>query len=209
MEKIITSDNALVLPEKLSYTAPLYKKGLWFETVQPAYELERDIKSAYVAEAIGERDCPTVAKWAGFVLAGGIIGALTDRFILPPKESFSYDYRMHPELHIWEILWGTVEANRDKLDALFLAAALEWFFPEAHHAPPERPYRRSRFVGDWSSTDTTMQSVGNLRLKALKEGREAISRIPELIAESIQKAALYVPPLLEVAIQTMRKTYMW
>lgn len=206
-----TTENTWVLPARLTHKAPLYKKGLWFDAVCVDFNVKRDYVDALVAEGIRERDCPSVAEWAAYVIAGGVIGALTNKFILPPKEPPPSDWPIQGL--IWEALWQVSEEYRDKdaLDKTFLAVMLQWFFPEQYHAPPERPYRMSFFERIWPQhyPDTMMQSVGNIRLKPLKEGREAMARLPESAADSIQKVAAYVPPLLEVAIRNIRRTYMW
>lgn len=209
----LTSSNTLVLPVQLLRQAPTcwHKEQLWFDKEPHEWCSDNDCQKSLIVEGIGENKCPTIGEWAAFSIAGAIVATLTGKYIAPPEPE-PFDWTSNLEHYIWETLWQAVQENETKLDRAFVATMLRGFLPREHYAPPEHPYRASNFLGHWQRmeyADTSSHSVGNLRLERIKQGREAMDRLPQMIAASIRKVAPHVPPMLEIAIKRIRRTYMW
>jgi hypothetical protein len=178
------------------------KEKFWFEDEASEWQFELDVISALLTAGIGENDCPTITRWLHYCLGSAIVAALTGRHIdLPPE----------PELEqlVWDALWQAVEENPRKLDRAFLGAMLRQLIPHWHSSPPDRPYRESRFVGIGNWAGPLFDSIGNLYLKVIKRGREALGRLPEPTVTSIQEVARHVPPVLQTVTERVRKTYQW
>jgi hypothetical protein len=207
------NSNTLVLPGQLLHQAPTcwHKEKLWFDDELHEWRIDHDIKDALIAEGIGEHKCPTIGEWAAFSIAGSIVATLTGKYMIPPDPE-PFDWTSNLEHYIWEALWQAVQENEAKLDRTFVAAMLRSFLPREHYAPPERPYRTSNFVSHWRNgeyPDTLFHSVSNLRLGRIKSGRESMDRLPQTVATSIREVAQHVPPMLEIAIKRIRRTYIW
>ena len=209
------NSNTLVLPEKLVYKAPTcwHKEELWFDKERGGWRFDLNCEQALIAKGIGKRRCPTIAEWTAFAVAGGIVATLTGRYIIPPEPE-PYDWVANLEHFIWEALWQAFQENQEKPDRTFMAAMLRSFLPREYYAPPDRPYRMSNFVRRWGSRgleypDTIMHSIGNIRLERLQKGREAFSQLPDNVKDSIRQVAQHIPPMLEIAIKRIKKTYLW
>lgn len=203
----------LVLPEKPLRQAPTCwnEDKLWFDKVPHKFPTDRNIRKATIARGIGERRCPTVDKWVAFSIAGAIIATLTGKYIAPPNPE-PVDWQSDLEHHIWEALWQAVQENKRQLDETFVAAMLRSFLPRYYYAPPERPYLMSDFVFDWQGggyADTLFRSVSNLHLCLISDGRKLMKSLDQEVATSIRKVTLRVPTMLEIAIERIRRTYMW
>lgn len=100
-------ENMWILPVKRTYQAPIcyYNRGeLWFDKKEPTPNFDTNCKRALIAKGIGNCQCPTMGEWVAFCLVGGIIAALTGKYITPPKPlPFAWEGNM--DLHIWEALW--------------------------------------------------------------------------------------------------------
>ncbi|OGY22055.1 MAG: hypothetical protein A2113_02465 [Candidatus Woykebacteria bacterium GWA1_44_8] len=210
----LTAANTTVLPTKRSYQAPSCwnEEKLWFErrSYDPNLErLDRDCIRALIAKGTGTRECPTVAEWAAFCVAGGVIATLTGKYITPPDPE-PLDWAAEARHFIWEALWQAAEENGNKLDREFLAVILREFLTREHYAPPDRPYFRSSFEEMWRSheyPDAMMHSIGNVRVKHLREGRKAFKQLPSGMQEAIERVAKHVPTMLPIANRRIRKTY--
>ncbi len=208
---MVTQANTRVLPTELAHTAPLHPKDdkSWFIDENLRYDLS--FFEALIVEAIGEHDCPTIGRWVTFAVAGGVIAYLTGQYIVPPKPEPAF-WESDLEKFVWEALWQATTDHPDLLDRTFAARVLRLFMPREHYTPPSRPYFRSEFVYNWnflSIADTTDSSVGNIRLKVLREGRNALRLFTANIQQEIEQVAPYVPPLLDIAIARIHETYMW
>ncbi len=209
----LTVSNTLVLPQTLVSRTPTcwHKKELWFEQEEHDRHFDMNCEQALIAEGIGEHKCPTIAEWAAFTIAGGIVATLTGKYILPPDPE-PWDWAGRMEDYIWEMLWQAVQENSDALNRMFIAVMLRRFLPREYYAPPDRPYRISNFARRWESLeypDGIMHSVGNLRLEHLQKGREVLALLPDEIKNSIKQIAQHVPIMLQIAIERIRKTYRW
>lgn len=211
----LTNMNTLVLPQKLLYKAPTCwdKEKLWFDKEEHDWRFDLNCEQALIAEGIGEHKCPTIGEWVAFTVVGGIVAALTGKYMIPPDPE-PFDWTANLEHFTWEALWKTFQEDQEKLDRTFMAAMLRSFLPREYHAPPERPYRMSNFVYRWGSfwleyPDTIMHSVGNVRLERLHRGRESLTFLPENVVASIRQVRQYIPTMLEIAIKRIQKTYMW
>lgn len=209
----LTSTNTIVLPSKLLRQAPncWHKEQPWFDKEPHEWRLDSDCQSALVVAGIGEHKCPTIGEWTAFSIVGAVVVTLTGKYIVPPEPE-PFDWTTNLEHYVWETLWQTVQGNETKLDRAFVASMLRSFLPREHYAPPEHPYRASNFLGHWQSmeyADTSFHSVGNLRIECIKQGREAMGRLPQEIATSIREVAIHVPPMLGIAIKRIQHTYMW
>jgi len=204
--------NTLVLPKKLAYKAPTcWHEKLWFDDEPYEWRTDCDIEDALIAEGIGEHKCPTVGEWAAFVAAGAIVATLTGKYMVPPEPE-PWDWVANLEHFTWEALWQAFQENQEKLERAFMAAMLRSFLPREYHAPPDRPYRASNFASRWRGgeyADTLLHSVSNLRLSRIKQGREAMGRLTETVAASVNEVAQHIPPMLKIAIKQIRRTYMW
>ena len=208
----ITEQNTLVLPEKLLREAPNYwnKKQLWFNNEPHEWRVDCDINNALIAEGIGERKCPIIAEWVAFSIIGAVVAKLTGKYIVPPKPFPGWTSDI--EHHIWETLWKAAQENETGLDRAFMASVMRSFIPQYHHAPPDRPYCRSNFVSYWmlgEFPDTFSHSVSHVRLDRINSGRETIARLPQTMADCIKEVAQHVPPMLEISIERIKRTYMW
>lgn len=209
----LTRSNMLVLPKQLLHQVPTcwHKEQLWFDEEPHEWRSDNDCKAALITVGIGEHKCPTIGEWTAFSIAGAIVAALKGKFIVPPEPE-PFDWTSNLEHYIWEVLWQTVQENETKLDRAFISAMLRSFLPREHYAPPEGLYRMSNFVSYWQNmeyADTLFHSVSNLRLERIKQGREAMGRLLQAVATSIREVAQHVPPMLEIAIKRIRRTYMW
>jgi hypothetical protein len=210
----LTASNTLVLPQKLAQAPTCWhREELWFDKEPHDWDFDFNCEQALIAVGIGKRECPTIAGWAAFVIAGALVATLTEKYIVPPDpEPLGWSGKI--EHFIWEALWKAAQENSNALDKRFIATMLRSFLPREHRAPPNRPYRESNFVRSWGPAglqypDTIMHSVGNLRLRHLQNGLKAFDSLPEEMQDSIRQVAQHVPTMLEIAIQRIRKTYMW
>ena len=209
-------ENRIVLPTKSPHVAPNREDGQWFESndFRENSEFDSNCMKALVSAGIGERTCPTPSEWVAFSFVGAIVATLTGKYLVAPESGHPLWHRSSERI-LWEILWENVEEHKDTLDKNFLASTLRSFLPRSHRSPPDRPYYKSRFESRWRGpfgdgwADTTTQSVGNLRISCLKDGKEALLLLPESVQDSIQKVATHVPHMLVVAMERMRKTYQW
>lgn len=185
----------------------------WFDQEVRDQHFDLFIEQALIAEGIGERQCPTIDKWAAFSVAGGVIAALNEKYITPPEPE-PLGWVAELENFTWEALWQAFQENQTKLDRRFMATALRSFLPREHYAPPEGPYHKSYFASHWGVGGLgypadVWRSVSYIRPELLREGREALALLPEDIVSSIHKVAPYIPTMLEIAIKRIRKTYLW
>jgi hypothetical protein len=196
MESLIP--NAIRLPDKLSRRSP---EDPWFDKEASDWRLVYDCRKALIAEGIGERECPSYHDEAAFAVAGAVIAALTGRYIYPPRAPL-FDWHKDQNHCVWEALWQAFLENETKLDRTFMAAMLRDFLPRYHYAPPDHPYYESYFVARWPKTINTVfcPPIENLHLRFLKEGHEAMQRLPEATAASVRTVAGHIPKMLEVVI---------
>lgn len=227
----LKASNILMLPGELTHQAPIshqqeeFKKASCFdqeenqEGVDQLGKLisiqrsDRTLEQALITAGIGERQCPTPDEWATFSVAGGVIAALSKKYIVPPEPE-PMGWVADLERFTWEALWQAFQENQTKLDRRFMATALRSFLPKEHYAPPDHPYLKSYFATHWGVRGVgypadTWTSVSYIRPELLREGREALALLPEDTVASIHKVAPYIPTMLEIAIKRIRKTYLW
>lgn len=202
----------LVLPECMPHKAPSchHTEALWFNKEKRERNFDRNCERALIAKGINSQACPMHSEWASFVIAGGIIAALTGKYIMPPDpEPLDWENRM--ERIIWEFLWEAVEKHPEELDRGFMAAMLSDFLPRQHYSPPDRPFNRTYFSENWKGfggpgyPDTWMQPICNVRSERLKSGIEAFDELPEQVQQSIQKVVRHIPTMLDIAIARIGK----
>ncbi len=199
----LTEKNRLVLPDKLEREAPTcWDSELWFDKEYDAYS-DLNCEQALIAKGIGEHRCPTAGIWVSFAVAGGIIAALTKKYIVPPDPE-RLDWIENLQHFTWEVLWKTFQDNPG-LDSAFREAVLRSFLPREHRTLLES-WRMSNFVLHWGvdgllqCPDTT-HPIGNVRLQCLEKGHKAFGSLSQGIRDSIRQVSQYVPPMLEITIQ--------
>lgn len=205
----------IVLPEKFKRNAPTcWHKDLWFElkTWDPATDrFDNDCIDALIAKGIGDKlQCPTMGRHAAFCVAGGVVAAMTRKNIALPVD---VSWRAwEKEEYAWEMLWEAAEAHRETANISFLASVLRGFLPRENYCPPDRPYRRSRFVERWENVAyplTSFSSVHRLRPECIDLGKKALRRLPAPVVDVINKTATHIPPMLDLVIERIKKTYHW
>lgn len=167
-------------------------------------EFDFNCEQALIAEAIGERSCPSYSRWAVFTMGGAIIGALTGRALLPPRQDIT-----NIEGYTWEALQQAVQENPNKLDPAFIGAVLRNFSPSYSPVPLGRPSQKSIFGRHWSSLeypDTTSYSVCNIRRDCINQGHRSFELLPEGVKDSIRQVALYMPVMLDIAVSRIHTT---
>lgn len=220
---VLTAENTLELPHYPTRSAPHTRHDQWFaeksatsyadmvsEERHRARDFERDCEVALVVAGIGERDCPTPKEWAYYCIAGALTAALSGKYPVIPKPRMYGD----TEEIVWEVLWKASEENKGKLDREFLAAILRILVPTLHHAPPDHPWLESKFCQWWGNIDfgypdTPYRSISNVRLRRIRDGREALKRLPESAQASVRAVALHVPQMLDMAIEYIGRIYHW
>lgn len=216
----LTPENTLVLPAKLSRDVPTDKEEeeLAFLTTDRSlidvWQADRSLELALITKGIGERKCPTVAEWASFAVCGGLVAALTGKYLVPERT------RLFPEDDmanlLWETLWKSFKSNPEALNKEFMAAMLREFLPRFHSGGPlfSSGYD-NLFVANWKGVwgggyaDNKFRSVGRLRIDVTRKGRKAARLLPEEIVSSVNLVAKHIPPMLTTSIHVIRKSYLW
>lgn len=170
-----------------------------------------NVEQALVIAGIGERECPTIDKWAAFCVTGGIITALKGESLLLPDPEPPF-WVADLEGFTWKALGQAFKEHPTQLDPKFMAATLRELEPREHHAPPDHPYTESYFASHWrylEYPDTIMHSIGHIRRERIQKGHEALALLPQDVVASIYKVTPHIPPMLKIAITCIEKTYRW
>ncbi len=213
MLKTIIKEDTL-LPEHNAEKAPTCRhENLWFK---PEWDIatgkfDDDCIDALIAKGIGvKRETPTIGHHVTFCVAAGIVAALEKKHLTLPMNASWREWEN--EEYTWEMLWTAVEAHRETADVSFLASMLRGFIPRENYCPPDRPYYRSRFVERWENVMyplTRLSSVHRLRPECIALGEKALRRLPEPVVAAIDITAQYIPPMLDLIIGRIKKTYLW
>lgn len=203
----------ITLSQELTHKASLYfseKEPPWFEEkIKEEEYLKRHFSRILVAQGIGDSECPSNPEWAAFSVAGGIIAALTGKYIVPPDPE-PYAWHDNMERFVWEVVWKAVEEENNKLDRTFCALTLWLFLPRRHYAPPDHPYYMSNFVQQWQGRNyasTIMRSVTSLSSVCIEDAKEHFGQLPESLAHSIQEVAEHIPVMLKIVNECVRRRY--
>lgn len=214
MQKTIVKEDVL-LPEHNAGKAPTDRhENLWFKPERwgPATErFDDDCFNALIAKGIGDkRETPTIGRHVAFCVAAGIVAALTEKRLTLPVDTSWKEWEN--EKYIWEMLWTAVEAHKESADISFCASMLRGFLPRENYCPPFPIYYRSRFVERWENVVyplTRLSSVHRLRPECIALGEKALCRLPEPVVAVIDITAQHIPPMLDLIIERIKKTYLW
>jgi len=213
---VLIAEKKLELPRYPAHTGPSSEYKQWFgrKSVHsyqemhrerwPEWEFERNCVAALVVAGIGQRKCPVRRPWAYTCIAGAMIVALADTWPVIPEKGFGSEADI--EEILWEALWEAVGKNREKLDADFLKVMMRNLLPRSSYTPPfSASGSESRFADKWHNPDTGFADssagrVCNLRQECIKEGKKALTRLPEPVQASVREVARHVPRMTRIVV---------
>ncbi len=219
VEMIQLTDVNVILIGREKYNAPREDNvGLWFEkrpdgiNTPELWDLDFMCMNALFARGIGERKCPTPGRWASFVVSGGLVAALSGKYLVPDES-----LRLFPEADMsklcWAEVWRAYLENHDVLSEQFMASMLRLLMPRFRSGASLSSNVAHDMIADmWQFiryTDTTMHSVGNLRFERIEKGRKAFRDLSPEMVEAIDVVAGHMPTMLEISIKYLRKYYRW
>lgn len=209
MDKMITltAENTVLFPlgtEKHKAPSCFESEKLWFELKRwdPSMDkFDADCIDALIAEGVGVKACPTDGENAALCIIGGIIAALTGKYLVFPKKLPQHFNRVS-EHDTWEILWAVAEDRKKDTNISFLASMLRMFLPRQHDPLIDRPYYESFFLHRWrflAYPITFSNDPQRICPQHIERGKKAMRRLPPLTAAAIQEAAWHIPTMLMIA----------
>lgn len=209
---IFTEENVIELQtDERALRAPTcFASDLWFKPKRYRYDpsedrFDSDIMDALIALGIDEKKCPTEGKDAAFCVAGGIITAITGKYVVFPKNGYDGTRQEHL---VWEVLWNTTEQAKETWNLPFLSSVLRTFLPIQHDPLIDRPYYQSEFVRRWQLLAyplTFSRDPQRICDEHITRGKKALEKLPPKTAKAVRKAARYIPAALEIFDAHARK----
>lgn len=200
---IFTPENVIELPrdERARRAPTCFESDLWFKPKE--YDLsedrfDSDVMDALITLGIGNGKCPTEGKDAAFCVAGGIITAITGKYVVFPKNGYDRTWQEHL---VWEVLWDTAEQAKETWNLPFLSSVLRTFLPIQHDPLIDRPYYQSEFVRRWRFLVyplTFSRDPQRICDEHIARGKKALERLPQATVKAVRKAARYIPAAITI-----------
>lgn len=207
------------LPVFPIFKAPKYCKGFekkyWFETQAKPFcdnfDFDTLIEEALVVECIDDKECPISADWVFYIVAGCIIAALTDKYIVIPKE-IRFGWWDNFERFIWEVLWKFYndKKNKNKLDRDFMGAVFRLFLPRSNIITfnLDDQHFTNLFVYHWAMNNHPHLCVGTktrLIFYYIEQVKQKECFLPDKVLDSLDKVAKHSSVMIKIAMDYLER----
>lgn len=175
--------------------------------VDDARRIDRAVFRALIAKGIGDRSVPTSGEAAGFPVVAAAVHVLTGEVLTIGRRMLSVGRFDAIEQLLWGELWHACTVPNEFLPRDFRNALLRLFILHSYHAPPERPYELSRFVGWWEGhgygdpvTDQPYNRIACIRRAVEREGHGAYQQeLTDVLRQGVDAVAALMPRYLNEA----------